>query len=92
MPASIKRRPFSWKRTLFSFSTCNCTEFRVKWKQLNIYLFQNLEVRIEAQRPLVHNQRIMRSYEDCGKGDLPKWRDAHFLKAGSGLNKHRIVI
>jgi hypothetical protein len=30
------------------------------------------EVRIEAQRPLVHNMRIMRSNDDCEKGNLPK--------------------
>jgi len=46
-------------------------------------LISKIEVRIEAQRPLVHNRRMMRSYEHCGKGNLPKWREAHLLKAGS---------
>jgi hypothetical protein len=51
-----------------------------------------IEVRIEVQKPRVHNWRRMRSVENCGKGNLPKLEESHVLKAGSVLNKYRTVI
>jgi len=43
------------------------------------------EVRIEEQRPLVHILRRMRSYDYCGKGNLPKRKESHVLEAGSAI-------
>ena len=44
-------------------------------------------MRIEEQRPLVHILRRMRSYDYCGKGDLPKRKESHVLEAGSAIEK-----
>lgn len=56
------------------------------YNQLNIFLLQFFfEVRIEEQRPLVHILRRMRSYDYCGKGNLPKRKESHVLEAGSAI-------
>ncbi len=44
------------------------------------------------QRPSVHNKRMMRSGDDCGKGNLPKLKVTHILEAGTVLNKCRTVM
>lgn len=46
---------------------------------------KSFEVRIEEQRPSVHNLRRMRSYDYCGKGNLPKRKESHVLEAGSAI-------
>ncbi len=40
----------------------------IKYSLISIFF----EVRIEVQRPLVHNSRMMRSVDNCRKGNLPK--------------------
>jgi len=40
--------------------------------------FNHFEVRIEVQKPRVSNLRIMRSEDNCRKGDLPKLQESHF--------------
>ncbi|GAB6255492.1 hypothetical protein PSKAS_10140 [Peribacillus sp. N1] len=55
------------------------------YSQLNIFLLHTFEVRIEEQKPLVHILRRMRSYDYCGKGNLPKPKESHVLEAGSAI-------